>query len=233
MCSVTKSRQGGVHPMRRRRTFGLAAFGAAAALMLAACSSGGSSSSSSGGGTGSAASPAYGAGITSVVNPSTHKGGTLTFDWRQRARLVRPGQHLLRVGVGLRPVLLDGADDLQELPGHLRQDGRPRPGHRPGRGQRQRADLDLSHQVRGQVPGRDPGHLPGRQVRGRAHLRPRRAVQRPELLPDAAGRERGQLPGAVQGPVQEPDGPDRDQPRPTARRSCSTWRSRSRTWTTC
>ena len=25
---------------------------------------------------------AYGAGITSVVNPSTHKGGTLTFDWR-------------------------------------------------------------------------------------------------------------------------------------------------------
>jgi peptide/nickel transport system substrate-binding protein len=77
--------------MRRRRTFGLAAFGAAAALTLAACSSGGSSSSSSGGGTGSAASPAYGAGITSVVNPSTHKGGTLTFDWRSAPDSFDPG----------------------------------------------------------------------------------------------------------------------------------------------
>ena len=61
----------------------------------------------------------------------------------------------------------------------------------PGHGQRQRPDLDLPHQVRGQVPGRHPGHLPGRQVRGRAHLRPRRAVQRPELLLEPAGRERG------------------------------------------
>ena len=91
--------------MRRRRTFGLAAFGAAAALALAACSSGGSSSSSGGGG-GSTRRPAYNAGITSVVNPSTHKGGTLTFDWQQRARLLRPGQHLLRRGLELRPALL-------------------------------------------------------------------------------------------------------------------------------
>src|ERR1039457_6712664 len=56
--------------MRRRKTIGLAAFGAVAALVLAAC---GSSSSSSSG------SSTYGAAITSVVNPSTHKGGTLTF----------------------------------------------------------------------------------------------------------------------------------------------------------
>ena len=33
----------------------------------------------------------------------------------------------------------------------------------------------------------------------------------PNYFPDAAGRERGDVPGAVQGPVQEPDGPDRDQ----------------------
>ena len=54
----------------------------------------------------------------------------------------------------------------------------------------------------------------------------------PELLPGAAGRERGQVPGAVQGPVQEPDGPDRDRHARTRPRSCSTWRSRSRTSTT-
>src|ERR1022692_3699205 len=61
--------------MRRRKTIGLAAFGAVAALLLAACggSSGSSSSSSSSG------SSTYGSAITSVVSPSTHKGGTLTF----------------------------------------------------------------------------------------------------------------------------------------------------------
>jgi peptide/nickel transport system substrate-binding protein len=62
--------------MRRRRTIGLAAFGAAAALLLAACggSSGSSSSSSSSG------SSTYGAAITGIVNPSSHKAsGTLNF----------------------------------------------------------------------------------------------------------------------------------------------------------
>jgi peptide/nickel transport system substrate-binding protein len=63
--------------MRRRRTFGLAAFGAAAAIALAACSSGGSSSS-----TNPASSPGvtgFNAAVTSVVNPSTTKGGTISF----------------------------------------------------------------------------------------------------------------------------------------------------------
>jgi len=75
--------------MRRRRTFGLAATGAAAILMLAACSSGGGSGNGSGSNPSSSA--AYGAGITSVVNPSTHKGGTLTFDWRSAPDSFDPG----------------------------------------------------------------------------------------------------------------------------------------------
>jgi peptide/nickel transport system substrate-binding protein len=66
-------------------------FGAAAALALAACSSSGGSSSSTGGGGGAGASPTYNAGITSVVNPSTHKGGTLTFDWRSAPDSFDPG----------------------------------------------------------------------------------------------------------------------------------------------
>ena len=54
---------------------GLAALGSAAALALAACGGG---SSGSGGGTSS--SPAgFNAAVTSIVNPSTHKGGTLSF----------------------------------------------------------------------------------------------------------------------------------------------------------
>jgi peptide/nickel transport system substrate-binding protein len=73
---------------------GLAAATAAAALMLAACSSGGSSSTSSGGsgsGSGSSSKAAYNSGITGIVNPSTHKGGTLTYDWRSAPDSFDPG----------------------------------------------------------------------------------------------------------------------------------------------
>ena len=77
--------------MRRRRLYGLAAFGAAAALTLAACSSSGSSSSAGGNGSGAGSAPAFNAGVTSVVNPSTHKGGTLTFDWRAAPDSFDPG----------------------------------------------------------------------------------------------------------------------------------------------
>src|SRR6201982_1151555 len=93
--------------MRRRRLYGLAAVGAAgaptpgarrargvgaaAALTLAACSSSGSSSSSGGNGSGAGSAPAFNAGVTSVVNPSTHKGGTLTFDWRAAPDSFDPG----------------------------------------------------------------------------------------------------------------------------------------------
>jgi peptide/nickel transport system substrate-binding protein len=59
--------------MSNRRTFGLVALGAAGALTLAACGSGGSGSTS-----GSTAS--FGQAATSVVNPSSHKGGTITYD---------------------------------------------------------------------------------------------------------------------------------------------------------
>ncbi len=61
--------------MNRRRIFAAVALGAAAALTASACSSSGSSSGStaSSGGTAS-----FNAGTSSVVNPSTAKGGTLT-----------------------------------------------------------------------------------------------------------------------------------------------------------
>ncbi len=59
--------------MRRRRTIGLAAFGATAALMLAACGGGGTSTSTT-------AAAAFNAASTSIVNPSSHKGGTIIYD---------------------------------------------------------------------------------------------------------------------------------------------------------
>ena len=63
--------------MRRRRTIVLPALAAAAALTLAAC--GGSSGSSGSGGSSSSSSPTFNAAVTSVVNPSSHKGGTISF----------------------------------------------------------------------------------------------------------------------------------------------------------
>jgi peptide/nickel transport system substrate-binding protein len=58
--------------MRRRRTIGLAAFSGITALVLAACGSGGSPSPSP-------TSGGYNAAISSVVAPSSHKGGTITY----------------------------------------------------------------------------------------------------------------------------------------------------------
>ncbi len=61
--------------MRRSKGTSLAAAGVLGALALAACSS----SSSSGSSGPAAPSTTYGQANTSVVNPSTHKGGTLVF----------------------------------------------------------------------------------------------------------------------------------------------------------
>lgn len=58
--------------MKRRGTFGLAAVGAVGALVLAACGGG------SGNSGGSASS--FNAAVNSIVNPSNHRGGTITFD---------------------------------------------------------------------------------------------------------------------------------------------------------
>jgi peptide/nickel transport system substrate-binding protein len=59
--------------MRRRRTIGLAAFTGIAALALAACGSGGGSSPTP-------SSAGYNAATTTIVAPSTHKGGTIVYD---------------------------------------------------------------------------------------------------------------------------------------------------------
>jgi peptide/nickel transport system substrate-binding protein len=60
----------------RRKTGMLAAVGVVITLAAAACSSSGSSSSSGG----TTNTPAYNAALKGVVNPSTHKGGTIVYD---------------------------------------------------------------------------------------------------------------------------------------------------------
>src|SRR6516162_6384341 len=61
----------------RRKTGMLAAVGVVITLAAAACSS---SSTTTGGGGGNTNTPAFNAGVTGVVNSSTKKGGTVTFD---------------------------------------------------------------------------------------------------------------------------------------------------------
>jgi peptide/nickel transport system substrate-binding protein len=66
---------------------GLAAVGAVATLALAACGGG----SSSGGGGGSSSGAGFNAAVTKVVNPSNHKGGTLTFGFSSTPDSTDPG----------------------------------------------------------------------------------------------------------------------------------------------
>jgi ABC-type transport system substrate-binding protein len=65
--------------MKRRSTIAATAVGAIAALVISACSSS-SSTPSTGNGSSNAGAASFNAGLNGVVNPSTHKGGTLTFD---------------------------------------------------------------------------------------------------------------------------------------------------------
>jgi peptide/nickel transport system substrate-binding protein len=76
--------------MKRRSTYAATVACALAALVISACSS---SSSSSGGGTptSTAGTAAFNAGITSVVNPSTQKGGTLVMDSSSPPDSLDPG----------------------------------------------------------------------------------------------------------------------------------------------
>jgi hypothetical protein len=71
--------------LKRRRTIWLAAFGGLATLALAACGGG------SGGGTGTSSSATFNAATTKVVNPSTHKGGTLSFGLSSTPDSTDPG----------------------------------------------------------------------------------------------------------------------------------------------
>ena len=66
--------------MKRRSTIAATAAGAIAALVISACSSGGSTTSTGSSGSANTGAVAFNAGISSIVNPSTHKGGTLIFD---------------------------------------------------------------------------------------------------------------------------------------------------------
>ena len=65
--------------MKRRSIFAATAVGAVAALLISACSSSSGSSSGSSN-TPTTGAVAFNAGISSVVNASTHKGGTLIYD---------------------------------------------------------------------------------------------------------------------------------------------------------
>ena len=75
--------------MKRHRSIWLAVFGGLATLALAAC--GGGSSSGSGGSSGTSTSAGFNAAITKVVNPSSHKGGTLSFGLSSTPDSTDPG----------------------------------------------------------------------------------------------------------------------------------------------
>jgi peptide/nickel transport system substrate-binding protein len=76
--------------MKRRSTYAATVVAALAALVISACSSGGSTTTSSTAPSTTGAT-AFNAGITSVVNPSTTKGGTLTMDVRGTPDSFDPG----------------------------------------------------------------------------------------------------------------------------------------------
>ena len=82
--------------MKRRSTYAATAACALAALVISACSSSGSSSGSSN--TPTTGAVAFNAGISSVVNPSTQKGGTLIYDNSSTPDSFDPGNTYYEIG---------------------------------------------------------------------------------------------------------------------------------------
>ncbi len=66
--------------MKRRGTIATATAAALAALVVTACSSGGTSTTGTGSSGNTTSANFFNKGITQVMNPSTHKGGTLTYE---------------------------------------------------------------------------------------------------------------------------------------------------------
>src|SRR5690348_15847575 len=89
--SGRQTRREAFHLMERRRIMGLAAFGAVATLALAACGGGSSSGGGSGSGSGSSSGAGFNAAVTGVVNPSSHKGGTISFGLSSTPDSTDPG----------------------------------------------------------------------------------------------------------------------------------------------
>ncbi|MCG6498292.1 ABC transporter substrate-binding protein [Kitasatospora sp. A2-31] len=77
--------------MRRSRTTGLAAAAAALLIAVTGCASGSGQGSATGAGGGDAASAEYNAGLDGVVNPSTHAGGTVTYQLSSTPDSMDPG----------------------------------------------------------------------------------------------------------------------------------------------
>ena len=193
--------------MRRRRTIGLAALGVTAVLALAACSSGGSSSS--GDSSGSTSTTGFNAAVTSVVNPSTAKGGTIDFGNSSAPDSTDPGNtyyaymwNFTRLYV--MPLMtykscpgqcgLQVVPDLATGPGAVSDNGLTWTYH---------IQPDVKFEDGTTVTSQDVKYAVERTFdRGLFPLGPH--------IPGAAGRERGDIPGAVQGQVQGQDGPDRD-----------------------
>ena len=168
--------------MKQRRTMGLFALGAAGGAVLAACGSGGSSSTKS--------SASFGAAVHSVVNPSSHKGGTIVYDNSSGPDSTDAGNTYYSFNLNFTRLYATPLTTYKSCPGACGEQIVPALATSLG-GKPQQQSLDLPHQVRGEVRGRPAGHLGRHQVRGRAHLRQERAADRPELFPRPAGRERG------------------------------------------
>src|SRR5215510_8268248 len=77
--------------MTRRRTLAIAACALTAGLTLAACSSSSSSSAGPAKSSAAASNQTFNAGVTGVVNPSTAKGGTLTYAYSSAPDSFDPG----------------------------------------------------------------------------------------------------------------------------------------------
>ena len=94
-----------------------------------------------------------------MVNPSTHKGGTITFDNSSAPDSTDAGNTYYAFNLNFTRLYATPLTTYKSCPGPCGARARPGPGHLAGHGEQREQDLDLPHQVRGEVRGRAAGHL--------------------------------------------------------------------------
>ena len=191
--------------MKRQRSMALAVLSGAAALALAAC--GGSSNGSNSSGSGASGPASFNAAITKVVNPSTHKGGTLSFGLSSTPDSTDPGNTYYAFMWNFARLYTMPLMTYKSCPGKCGLQVVPDLATGPGVVSDNGLTWTYHIQAGRQVRGRHHGHLVRREVRGRAHLRPGRFPLGPSYYPELLAAE-ARLSRPVHGPVQEHHGPE-------------------------
>ena len=189
--------------MKRRRLLAIAACAALGPLAVAACSSSSSSAGPAASSAPAAGNQSFNAGVSKVVNPSTAKGGTLTFAYSSAPDSFDPGNTYYAYVLNFNRLYASPLVTYKSCPGAC--GNTLVPGTATGLGQVSSDGLVWTYHIKQGLKFEDGSPVTAADVKYAVERTYDRAGdgQRPDLLPGAAGRP--DVPRPVQGQDRDAD----------------------------